>query len=135
RIPFVLTWLKPWVKHEESDEADHLIRYTTAKWEAWSARATYASEWRAPVLRSLLTLESLTYAPTGGIVAAPTTSLPEAPGGSRNWDYRFCWVRDATLTLEALLIGGYRTEALRWRDWLLRASAGEPKALQTMYGV
>jgi GH15 family glucan-1,4-alpha-glucosidase len=135
RVPFVLSWFPPPEERVSSGDADHLIRYTTAEWEAWSARATYGGEWRAPVLRSLLTLESLTYAPTGGIVAAPTTSLPETPGGSRNWDYRFCWMRDATLTLEALLIGGYRVEALRWRDWLLRAAAGEPRGLQTMYGV
>ena len=86
-------------------------------------------------MRSLLTLEALTFEPTGGIVAAPTTSLPETMGGSRNWDYRYCWVRDATLTLEALLIGGFDHEARRWREWLLRAVAGDPQSLQTMYGV
>ena len=105
-------------------------------WQNWSARCSdYSGEWREPVLRSLLTLEALTYEPTGGIVAAPTTSLPEAIGGTRNWDYRYCWVRDATLTLEAFMIGGYQSEALRWREWLLRAAAGDPKTLQTMYGV
>ena len=107
----------------------------TAHWRRWSARCEYSGEWREPVLRSLLTLEALTFEPTGGIVAAPTTSLPETIGGSRNWDYRYCWVRDATLTLEAFLIGGYQHEALRWREWLLRAAAGDPETLQTMYGV
>jgi GH15 family glucan-1,4-alpha-glucosidase len=87
------------------------------------------------VLRSLLTLEALTFEATGGIVAAPTTSLPETIGGTRNWDYRYCWVRDATLTLEAFLIGGFQHEALRWREWLLRAAAGDPGTLQTLYGV
>jgi GH15 family glucan-1,4-alpha-glucosidase len=87
------------------------------------------------VTRSLLTLEALTFAPTGGIVAAPTTSLPERLGGSRNWDYRYCWVRDATLTLEALLIGEYHQEATRWRQWLLRTLAGDPNSMQIMYGV
>ncbi len=95
----------------------------------------YTGQWHEPVLRSLLTLESLTFMPTGGIVAAPTTSLPETLGGTRNWDYRYCWVRDATLTLEALIAGGYRDEAERWRQWLLRAAAGDPERLQTMYGV
>src|SRR5262249_31912171 len=92
-------------------------------------------EWRDAVLRSLVVLESLRYTPTGGIVAAPTTSLPETLGGSRNWDYRYCWMRDATLTLEALIAGGFRDEAEQWRDWLLRTAAGRPEELQTMYGV
>ena len=117
------------------DDADALLDDTTDHWNRWSARCAYSGEWREPVLRSLLTLEALTFEPTGGIVAAPTTSLPETIGGSRNWDYRYCWVRDATLTLEALLIGGFEHEALRWREWLLRAAAGDPQSLQTMYGV
>ena len=86
------------------------------------------------MLRSLITLKALTYAPTGGIVAAPTTSLPEQIGGVRNWDYRYCWLRDATFTLYALMVGGYTDEAVAWRDWLLRAVAGDPAELQIMYG-
>jgi GH15 family glucan-1,4-alpha-glucosidase len=134
-VPFVLGWFPTDDPQPVSPDARGLVDFTTQAWSAWSARCTYSGEWREPVLRSLLTLEALTFAPTGGVVAAPTTSLPEVIGGSRNWDYRYCWVRDATLTLEALLIGGYVTEARRWRDWLLRAAAGDPKSLQTLYGV
>src|SRR6185437_13993099 len=96
---------------------------------------TYEGEWRDAVVRSLLTLKGLTYAPTGGIVAAATTSLPEQLGGVRNWDYRYCWLRDATLTLTALLYTGHVEEARAWRSWLLRAVAGSPEDLQIMYGV
>ena len=92
-------------------------------------------EHREAVIRSLITLKALTYAPTGGIVAAPTTSLPECLGGVRNWDYRYCWIRDATYTLYALLMAGYKEEASSWRDWLIRAVAGDPAQLQIMYGV
>ena len=98
-------------------------------------RCTATGEWREAVKRSLITLKALTYAPTGGIVAAPTTSLPEQIGGVRNWDYRYCWLRDATLTLLALLNAGYTDEARAWRDWLLRAVAGPPDELQIMYGL
>ena len=101
----------------------------------WAGRCTYQGRWRDEVLRSLLRLKALTYAPTGGIVAAPTASLPEEIGGVRNWDYRYCWIRDATLTLQALLVGGYADEALAWRDWLARAVAGDPARLQIMYGL
>jgi GH15 family glucan-1,4-alpha-glucosidase len=135
RVPFVLGWFPSHDVRSVPRGAGQLIARTTKYWHAWSARCSYNGEWRDAVLRSLLTLESLTYKPTGGTVAAPTTSLPETLGGSRNWDYRFCWVRDATLTLEALIAGGYREEAERWRDWLLRAAAGRPEELQTMYGV
>ena len=135
RIPFVLGWFPSHDPDSVPRNGSALVSRTTREWQGWSARCSYGGRWREPVLRSLLTLESLTYAPTGGIVAAPTTSLPETLGGSRNWDYRFCWVRDATLTLEALIAGGYREEAARWRQWLLRAAAGEPERLQTMYGV
>jgi GH15 family glucan-1,4-alpha-glucosidase len=135
RVPFVLGWFPSHAPRPVPDDANALLDDTTDHWERWSARCSYSGEWREPVLRSLLTLEALTFEPTGGIVAAPTTSLPEAIGGTRNWDYRYCWVRDATLTLEALLIGGFQHEALRWREWLLRAAAGDPLSLQTMYGV
>ena len=116
---------------------DHeaLLRDTESRWRAWTARCTYQGRWRDEVVRSLITLKALTYEPTGGIVAAATTSLPEELGGVRNWDYRFCWVRDASLTISALLIGGYNDEAKRFRDWLLRAAAGDPAQSQIMYGV
>jgi GH15 family glucan-1,4-alpha-glucosidase len=104
-------------------------------WRTWSSRCTYEGPYEDAVRRSLITLKALTYAPTGGLVAAPTTSLPEALGGTRNWDYRFCWLRDATLTLLALMDAGYNDEARAWREWLLRAVAGNPKHLQIMYGV
>jgi GH15 family glucan-1,4-alpha-glucosidase len=135
QVPFVLGWFPSNDPRRVPDDAVELIERTTERWSSWSARCAYSGDWREPVLRSLLTLEALTFEPTGGIVAAPTTSLPESPGGSRNWDYRYCWMRDATLTLEAFMIGGFQHEALRWRDWLLRAAAGDPKTLQTMYGV
>jgi GH15 family glucan-1,4-alpha-glucosidase len=135
QVPFVLGWFPSQDPRRIPEDAAGLIDDTTTHWERWSSRCTYSGEWREPVLRSLLTLEALTFEPTGGIVAAATTSLPETVGGSRNWDYRFCWMRDATLTLEAFLIGGFQHEALRWREWLLRAAAGDPDTLQTMYGV
>jgi GH15 family glucan-1,4-alpha-glucosidase len=104
-------------------------------WTTWSGKARVEGEWRDAVMRSLITLKALTYAPTGGIVAAPTTSLPETLGGARNWDYRFCWLRDATLSLLALMNAGYYDEAAAWRDWLLRAVAGTPEQAQIMYGI
>jgi GH15 family glucan-1,4-alpha-glucosidase len=104
-------------------------------WCHWSSQSTYDGQWPEMVHRSLITLKALTYSPTGGIVAAPTTSLPERLGGGRNWDYRFCWLRDATLTLLALMNGGYYGEARAWRDWLLRAAAGSPSQVQIMYGL
>ena len=108
---------------------------TLVFWQRWSARCTYSGKRRDVVVRSLLTLKAMTFAETGAIVAAPTTSLPEQLGGSRNWDYRYCWVRDATLTLTALMGGGYYEEAGAWRDWLHRAVAGTPEDLQIMYGI
>ncbi|MDT3399606.1 glycoside hydrolase family 15 protein [Streptomyces sp. B1866] len=135
RVAFVLTWHP---SHEPRprlvDPYDSLER-SLADWRAWSARCRYRGPYQEAVTRSLITLKALTYEPTGGIVAAPTTSLPEVPGGVRNWDYRYCWLRDSTLTLGALVAAGYQEEAAAWRDWLLRAVAGNPADLQIMYGL
>ncbi|MEV4919620.1 glycoside hydrolase family 15 protein [Streptomyces tirandamycinicus] len=134
-LAFVLTW------HPSHEPAPRLVDPFEALaasvdgWREWSGRCTYEGPYRDAVVRSLITLKALTYAPTGGIVAAPTTSLPEDPGGVRNWDYRYCWLRDSTLTLGALLSTGYLEEAAAWRDWLVRAVAGDPSDLQIMYGV
>jgi GH15 family glucan-1,4-alpha-glucosidase len=111
------------------------LQETERIWRGWTGQCTYEGEWRPPVERSLITLKALTYAPTGGMVAAATTSLPERLGGVRNWDYRYCWLRDATFTLYALLMNGYRDEARAWREWLLRAVAGKASQLSIMYGV
>ncbi len=116
-------------------DCERFIQRTDDFWRRWAARCTYKGRWRDEVIRSLLVLKALTYSPTGGIVAAPTTSLPEDIGGVRNWDYRYCWLRDATFELEELLDHGYTGEAAEWRDWLLRAVAGDPEDLQIMYGV
>src|SRR5262249_43835767 len=135
RVTFTLTWHP---SHEEAPpEADpaRALRETEQWWRAWSDRCTYRGPWRDAVLRSLLTLKALTYAPTGGIVAAPPTPLPERLGGVRNWDYRYCWLRDTTFTLLALLDAGYREEARAWRRWLLRAVAGRPSQVQIVYGL
>jgi GH15 family glucan-1,4-alpha-glucosidase len=135
RVPFVLGWFPSHDPRPVPRGARQLVNGATRYWHRWMDRCFYHGQWRDEVRRSLLTLESLTFAPTGGIVAAPTTSLPEVLGGSRNWDYRYCWMRDATLTLEALIAAGFRDEAERWRDWLLRTAAGSPEEMQTMYGV
>jgi GH15 family glucan-1,4-alpha-glucosidase len=135
RVPFVLTWHPSHEAAPEPVDGDAAIADTTRWWEGWSANSAYRGEWPEPVERSLITLKALSYAPTGGIIAAPTTSLPEHLGGIRNWDYRFVWLRDATFTLQALMLAGYREEALAWRDWLLRAVAGDPSKLQIMYGI
>ncbi|MCW2622184.1 MAG: glycoside hydrolase 15-related protein, partial [Frankiales bacterium] len=116
-------------------EARATIEATDAWWRAWAAAGSYQGPYREAVTRSLLTLKALTYAPSGGIVAAVTTSLPEQIGGPRNWDYRYCWIRDATFTLLALLEAGYVAEARDWREWLVRAVAGAPDQLQIMYGL
>jgi GH15 family glucan-1,4-alpha-glucosidase len=116
-------------------DAAAALEHTHTAWGKWSARCTYKGTWRQAVVRSLITLKALTYQPTGGIIAAPTTSLPEQLGGVRNWDYRYCWLRDATFTLNALLLAGYDQEAIGWREWLLRAVAGSPQDLQTLYSV
>ena len=135
RVPFVLTWHPSHEPAPAPVDPETAVANTTRWWEQWSSRNTYRGEWNQAVERSLITLKALTYAPTGGIVAAPTTSIPEHVGGTRNWDYRYVWLRDATFTLQALLMAGYRDEALAWRDWLLRAVAGDPSSLQIMYGI
>ncbi len=134
-LTFSLTWAPSWVALPAPLEVDDRIEETLRVSEEWAHRCTYHGPHRAQVLRSLITLRMLTHGSTGGIVAAPTTSLPEDFGGERNWDYRFCWLRDASLTLEAFLACGYLEEAKLWRDWLLRAVAGDPADLQIMYGV
>jgi GH15 family glucan-1,4-alpha-glucosidase len=146
RVPFELTW---YPSHQAPPPPLDLAKAqadTEAWWTAWSARSTHPArvpgpgdphngQWRDAVTRSLIVLKALTYGPTGGIVAAPTTSLPERIGGVRNWDYRFCWLRDATFTLFALMESGYRDEARAFREWLLRAAAGAPDQLRLMYGI
>jgi GH15 family glucan-1,4-alpha-glucosidase len=134
RIPFILTWFPSHLDPPDAIDAEQALRDTESFWEEWAGSCAYQGEWRGAVVRSLVVLKALTYAPTGGIVAAPTTSLPEHIGGVRNWDYRFCWLRDATLTLYSLLLAGYVEEARAWRDWLLRTVAGDPADLQIMYG-
>ncbi len=135
RVPFVLTHFPSHQPRPLPIDANAAIAATELAWHTWCTRCTYDGRWGDAVRRSLLTLKALTYAPTGGIVAAPTTSLPERIGGVRNWDYRFCWPRDATFTLYALLLAGYHDEARAWRAWLLRAAAGRPQDMQTVYGV
>ena len=135
RVPLVLTWHPYHERAPERIDPERTIRETDEWWRQWSAHCDYHGPWRQAVLRSLITLKALTYAPTGGIVASATTSLPEKLGGVRNWDYRYCWVRDATFTLCALVNGGYLDEAQAWREWLLRAVAGTPSQLNIMYGL
>ncbi len=135
RVPLVLTWYPSNELPPPAIDAEHALRDTLQYWDDWTDCCTYEGEWHEAVHQSLVVLKGLTFAPTGGIVAAPTTSLPEKVGGERNWDYRFCWLRDATLTLLAFLNAGYLDEARAWRIWLLRAAAGDPSALQIMYGV
>jgi GH15 family glucan-1,4-alpha-glucosidase len=112
-----------------------MLTDTERDWKAWSSRSKAHGKYSEAIQRSLITLKAMAYRSTGGIVAALTTSLPETLGGNRNWDYRYCWLRDATLTLRALMRGGYYGDAGRWRDWLVRAVAGAPEQLQIMYGL
>jgi len=135
RVHFVLTHSPSHAETPVSLDADDALYMTEEYWSAWSARCAYHGPWADAVSRSLLTLKCLTYAPTGGIVAAPTTSLPEALGGMRNWDYRYCWLRDATITLFAFMAAGYYDEAASWADWLHRSIAGSPEQVQIMYGI
>jgi GH15 family glucan-1,4-alpha-glucosidase len=134
RVPFVLTWHPSHLSPPDPIDPEQALADAASWWSEWSGRCGTAGPHRDLVVRSLITLKALTYAPTGGLVAAPTTSLPEEIGGVRNWDYRYCWLRDATFSLYALMLGGYEAEAEAWRDWLLRAAAGAPAQLQTMYG-
>jgi GH15 family glucan-1,4-alpha-glucosidase len=135
RVPFTLTWQPSHLPPPPAKDAEADVAATDSWWSAWTARCRHESPWREAALRSLVVLKALTYAPTGGVIAAPTTSLPEALGGARNWDYRYCWLRDATFTLYALMSGGYAEEAAAWREWLVRAVAGDPTTLQIMYGI
>ncbi len=135
RIPFVLTWFPSHEEVPDPIDPEQALEDTESYWHEWAQDCTHHGAYHEEIHSSLLLLKALTYAPTGGIVAAPTTSLPEWIGGVRNWDYRFCWLRDATLTLLAMLQAGYREEAVAWRGWLLRAIAGDPADVQIMYGL
>ena len=133
-VPFVFSWQSQYSDGACGGDAADKVAQTEAWWRTWSERCTYRGPWRDAVVRSLITLKTLIYEPTGAVVAAATTSLPERLGGSRNWDYRYCWLRDATFSLDALIRAGYAEEAGAWRDWLLRVVAGDPDQLQIVYG-
>ncbi|MFE7856601.1 glycoside hydrolase family 15 protein [Streptomyces sp. NPDC057403] len=135
KVAFVLTWHPSHQQRPPLVDPHKAVHASVKDWRKWVRRCRYDGPYRDAVVRSLITLKALTYRPTGGIVAAATTSLPEEPGGVRNWDYRYCWLRDSTLTLNAGLAAGYRKEAEAWRNWLLRAVAGDPADLQIMYGL
>ncbi len=135
RVPFQLTWHRSTEACHSAADPFGAVHDATRWWAGWSSQCSYRGEWAPDVARSLTVLKGLTYEPTGGLVAAATTSLPEQLGGSRNWDYRYCWLRDATFSLMALLAAGHTAEAIAWRDWLLRAVAGDPAQLQIMYGL
>jgi GH15 family glucan-1,4-alpha-glucosidase len=136
RVPFTMTWYPSHHRDGHSDlDPFEALEQTEAWWRSWAAQCRLDGPWRDAVVRSLITLKALTYRPTGAIVAAPTTSLPERFGGVRNWDYRYCWLRDATFSLLALMDAGYTDEARAWRDWLVRAVAGRPDQIQIMYGI
>ncbi|MEQ0565519.1 glycoside hydrolase family 15 protein [Amycolatopsis sp. NEAU-NG30] len=135
RVPFVLTHRASHLPRPRHVDAETALRDTEGFWADWAGRCRYDGAWPDAVRRALVTLKGLTYAPTGGILAAATTSLPEQIGGPRNWDYRYCWLRDATFTLQALIGTGYHEEARAWREWLVRAVAGDPADLQIMYGI
>ncbi|HET9005964.1 MAG TPA: glycoside hydrolase family 15 protein [Actinomycetes bacterium] len=135
RAPFMLTWHASHRPAPRRIDPVQALGDTEAWWGEWASGIDYQGGWQDAVIRSLLTLKALTYAPTGGIVAAPTSSLPEQLGGVRNWDYRYCWLRDSTFTLSALMLAGLADEAKAWREWLLRAVAGQPQQMQILYGV
>jgi glucoamylase len=134
-VPFVMTYGQSHLAVPDAMDWQAALRETSERWHKWCGQCRCKGPWKGAVQRSLLTLKALTHAATGGIIAAPTTSLPEQIGGTRNWDYRYCWLRDATLTLMALMSAGYRDEARAWRDWLLRAALGSPNQIQIMYGL
>ncbi|GAB6848892.1 glycoside hydrolase family 15 protein [Paraburkholderia kururiensis] len=135
RVPFSLAYAQSHLRLPPPRDPHSALARTENFWAEWSSRSTVTGRWAAPIRRSMLTLKALAYEPTGGVVAAPTTSLPEQLGGTRNWDYRYCWLRDATITLLALMRGGYYDEARAWRSWLGRVMAGSPQQLQIMYGI
>jgi GH15 family glucan-1,4-alpha-glucosidase len=134
-VAFEIIWADTYGRAPAAEDPRARLAQTEHYWREWSARCTYRGPWRDAVMRSLITLKALTYRPTGGLVAAATTSLPERIGGERNWDYRYCWLRDATFSLYALHIGGYTEEALAWREWLVNSVAGRPEELQIVYGI
>ncbi len=135
RIPMQLTWFASHEVPPAVADVEQALASTEQFWSEWAGRCTYQGRWRDAVVRSLVTLKAMTYSPTGAIVAAPTTSLPESIGGVRNWDYRFCWMRDASLTLDAFMVGGYIDEAQAFRDWVGRTIAGDPEEMQIMYNI
>jgi GH15 family glucan-1,4-alpha-glucosidase len=135
RVPFALAYSPSHLRIPPARDPHTALARTENHWLEWSARSTVEGKYAGPIRRSLITLKALAYEPTGGIVAAPTTSLPEQLGGTRNWDYRYCWLRDATITLLAMMRGGYFDEARAWRSWLARVMAGAPEQLQIMYGI
>jgi GH15 family glucan-1,4-alpha-glucosidase len=135
RIPFSLTYEASHLPPPQICDPERALQETEDYWTEWSSRCNYKGDWRDAVMRSLITVKALTYRPTGGIVAAPTTSLPETIGGGRNWDYRYCWLRDAGFTLLSLINAGYRDEAEAWCEWLLRAVAGAASQTQPLYGI
>jgi GH15 family glucan-1,4-alpha-glucosidase len=135
RIPLQLAWFASHEQPPAAIDVEQALASTERFWREWAGRCAYQGRWRDAVVRSLLTLKAMTYSPTGAVVAAPTTSLPESLGGVRNWDYRFCWIRDASLTLDAFMAGGYIDEARCFRDWLTRTVAGDPGDLQIMYNI
>src|SRR5690606_770910 len=138
-VPFTLAYHPSHRPASFIDDRRVLLAQTVDWWRAWCDRSTLPDDapqaWKSALLRSLITLKLLSYRPTGGLVAAPTTSLPEHLGGTRNWDYRYCWIRDATMTLYALMNSGYFDEAQAFRQWMLRATAGDPEQMQIMYGL
>jgi GH15 family glucan-1,4-alpha-glucosidase len=135
RVAFILSYQPSHLRPMRPRNPETALASTVANWEDWARQCTYRGPFRDAVIRSLITIKAMTYAPTGGTVAAPTTSLPERAGGIRNWDYRFCWLRDAGFMVSSLVMGGFHQEATAWRDWLLRAIAGTPSQVQPLYGV